>query len=245
MVPMPFSPSPAAAISELPVCGCTKVKEPHKHGDRGMYTYHRCRCTLCKQSNTEYSRQAREHRQRREMMDADLVRVRIAKLRSAGLTVAEMADMCGMSPKVLDFAINGRQGRKPKMVLASTFRALNAISSKDIAALERPGGRKVDGDIPRRQVQSLYSFGWSSSAIGERIGFTRHTVKSLLAGHNVTESVRAAIDTLHAETHGTLPPLNTPAARAAATAARNRALANGWTADTATDHEYARYSRAH
>lgn len=210
-----------------------------------MYTYHRCRCVPCRESNAEYCRQANKHRKRREMVDADLVRARISKLRSAGLTVAEIAGLCGMSEKVLGFAMNGRGGKKPKMVQASTFRALNAISFKDIASMERPGGRRVDGDVPRRQVQSLYSFGWSSAVMAERIGVSGSTIKALLAGQNVVEAVRAGIDALHSELHGTTPPLNTPAERARATTARNRALANGWTADTATDYEYARYSRAH
>lgn len=241
---MPSSPS-ALAPTDLAVCDCTMAAAPHQHGERGMYNYHRCRCTPCGDANREYNRRSNQHRKRREMVDADLVRARIAKLRESGLTVAEIADLCAVNAKVIEFAIKGRNGKLPKTVQATTFRALNAISFKDIASLQKPGGRKVDGTVPRLQVQSLHSFGWCGSEIASRIGFTASTISSLLAGNGITEEVRAGIDRLYTQFHGTTPPLDTPAQRARATVARNRALANGWTADTATDHEYARYSRAH
>lgn len=244
MIFMPSSPS-ATTPTDLAVCDCTEAWEPHEHGTRGMYGYHRCRCTPCSEANTAYNREYNKHRPRREMVDADLVRARIVKLRTAGLTIAEIADMCAVNAKVIDFAVKGRNGKKPKMVQASTFRALNAISSKDIASVEKPAGRKVDGTIPRLQVQSLHSFGWCGREIANRTGINPSTISSLLAGNNVTESARAGIDAIFAELHGTTPPLETAAQRGRATVARNRALANGWTADTATDYEYARYSRAH
>lgn len=210
-----------------------------------MYGYHHCRCTPCGDANREYNRQAAKYRPRREMVDADLVRARIAKLRAAGLTVAEIAGLCAVHPKVIDYAIKGRNGRKPKTVKASTFRALNAIRHKDVATLERPAGRKVPGDSARLQVQSLHSIGWCGREIASRAGIHDSTISSLLAGNGITEDARVRIDRIYAELHSTCPPLETAAQRARATVARNRALANGWTTDTATDHEYARYSRAH
>lgn len=246
MISMPSSSSPSATEpTHLAVCDCTQAWEPHEHGTRGMYSYHRCRCAPCGQANLEYGRQATKYRKRREMVDADLVRARIAKLRAAGLTIAEIASMCAVNAKVIDFAIKGRNGKKPKTVQASTFRALNAISFKDIATLEKPGGRKVDGDVPRRQVQTLHSFGWCGGEIATRIGVNASTISYLLAGNGITEEIRASIDRLYEELRGTYPPLETAAERARATVARNRALANGWTTDTATDYEYARYSHAH
>jgi hypothetical protein len=66
-----------------------------------------------------------------------------------------MADMCAVNSKVLDFALNGRKGKKPKTVQASTFRALNAIGFRDIAAVQKASGRKVDSNAARLQIQSL------------------------------------------------------------------------------------------
>lgn len=244
MTSMPSSPS-ASVPADLPICNCKRAAKRHEHGEYGTYKYHRCRCAPCTAANTEYDRLAKRHRKRREMVDADLVRARVVRLREAGLTVVDMATLSGVSPKVLNYAINGSGGRKPKLVQASTFRALNAIGFKEISGLELPTGRQVDGDAPRRQVQSLYSLGWPPVIIAQRTGSSRHTIKGLLAGGNVRESLRIAIDELYNEVQGTSPVLTTPSERAGSTAARNRALANGWTADTATDHEYARYTRAH
>lgn len=210
-----------------------------------MYGYHKCRCTPCGDANREYNRRTTAHRPRREMVDADLVRARIGKLRSAGLTVTEIADMCGVHVKVLDYAIAGRKGRLPKTVQASTFRALNAIGFKDIASVEKPAGRKVDADLPRRQIQALHSFGWGSHEIAARVGITSPTLNRILKGFMTTAEISARINQVHGQLHGTEPEQVTRVQKNRATQARNRALANGWTRDTATDHEYAVYSKAH
>lgn len=210
-----------------------------------MYSYHRCRCMPCCDANNEYNREANKHRRRREMVDADLVRARIGKLRAAGLTIAEMADMCAVNATVLQFALHGRKGRKPKTVQASTFRALNAIGFKDIAAVQKPAGRKVDADLPRRQIHSLHSFGWGSHEIASRVGITNATLNRILKGYMTTAALSDRISQVHTELHGLIPEQATRLQKNRATQARNRALANGWTADTATDIEYARYAKAH
>jgi hypothetical protein len=242
MIFMPSSPL-ILDPTELPVCNCPKAR--HEHGTRDMYGYHRCRCIPCGDANRDYNRQATRHRKRREMVDADLVRARIAKLRAAGMTIAEIADLCAVNAKVINFAVNGRNGRKTKTVKASTFRALNAIKAKDIAALEKPAGRKVDAEVPRRQIQSLHSFGWGPYEIGARAGATDATINRILKGYMTTGELSARIGQVHTELHGIDAPTDTPEQRTRATKARNRALANGWTRDTATDAEYAIYSRAH
>lgn len=237
---MPSSPH-STSPTVLAICNCSKAS--HEHGTRDMYGYHRCRCIPCGDANRDYNRQANKHRKKREMVDADLARARIAKLRAAGLTITEIAGMCAVNPKVIDFAIHGRNGKRPKTVQASTFRALNAIGHKDLVTVEKPAGRKVDGDLPRRQLQSLHSFGWGPYEIGARVGATDATLNRILKGFMTTEDLRARIEKVHADLHGTEAPLDTPTKRTRATKARNRALANGWTCDTATDREYARYSR--
>lgn len=241
MISMPSS-SHALEKTDLAVCNCPIAS--HEHGTRDMYGYHKCRCIPCGEANREYNRLATKHRKRREMVDADLVRARIAKLRAAGLTIVEIADLCAINAKVIDFAIHGRNGRKPKMVQASTFHALNAIGFKDIAAVERPRGRKVDGDLPRRQIQSLHSLGWGMFEIGSRAGATAATLNRILKGFMTTEELRVRIGEVYEELHGTTPPTDTTGKKVRASQARTRAAANGWTPDTASDYEYARYTRA-
>ena len=227
------------AANGLPVCDCPK--SAHEHGTRAMYDKHRCRCIPCGDANREYNQSYKSRLPRRHpVVDGGLVRTRIAVLRAAGLTLDEIADMCGLNPAVIHYDVNGRKGRKPPTkVRASTLHALNAIRAKDITSVERPSGRKVNGDVPRLQAQSLYSTGWDASDIADRIGVTKSTINNLLKGLGTTEKVRAGIEALHAELQGTSPIQNTTARKRKATLARNLAAANGWTTDTADDHLYA------
>lgn len=225
------------AASVLPVCACPIAR--HEHGTRDMYGYHKCRCTPCSEANLDYNRRSSALKPKREMADADLARVRIDALRKAGMTTAEIARLCGVHAKVIDFARLGHNGRKPEKVKASTLRALEAISYRDIMSLPKPAGRKVDGDLPRRQIHSLHSLGWSGRAIAERAGTAHTNISWLLAGHGTTEEVRVAVEYAYNELRLTPPPEDTAAARSQANRARNRATAEGWSIDTASDHEYA------
>lgn len=230
------------AATALPLCECLKAS--HTHGTRDMYGYHRCRCVPCTEANREYSRRSSALKPKREMADANLARARIEALRNAGMTMAEIAALCGVNAKVIQFALYGHKGRKPERITASTLRALEAISYRDAAALEKPSGRKVDGDIPRRQIQSLQSLGWSGKAIADRAGTAETNLSWLLSGHGTSEDVRAAIANVYQELRGTPAPENTPSERSQASRARNRAAAKGWTAETAEDHLYSAYARA-
>lgn len=230
-----FSMFSMEPLPESPSCDCETGN--HEHGTRPMYNYHRCRCAPCKNANNDYHRRAKKYRPRREMVDADLVRARIQQLRTAGVTVAEMADMCAVNINVIHFAIRGRRGRKPRTVQASTLTALNAIRHKDVAAVVRPRGRRVNGDIPRRQIQSLQSLGWSSHEIATRAGVTTDTVNRVLKGHMTTENLRGSIDSLNRDLRLIQPPLGTPEERYRAMRAKRRAAANGWTAYSAEDQD--------
>lgn len=221
----------------LPSCGCRKAT--HEHGTRGMYGYHRCRCTPCKNANAAYDRAASRHKPRRAMIDGALVRARMQVLSNAGMTRAEMAEMCGLKPSSLDYAVYGRNGRPPAKILASTLAALNAIRYQDILAIEPTPGRKLDGTVSRLQVQALYSQGWAAPAIAPHAGIKASAITNLLRGTGVSARAGAAIGDAYRQLHGTNPPQLTDRQRASSSSARNRALAHGWTADMAEDHEYA------
>lgn len=228
----------------LPICDCKRARKQHEHGERGMYTYHRCRCAPCTHANTEYDRQAKAHKKRVPKADAGLARKRIGELRAAGLLMSEIAEMCGVNAKVLDYTLYGRNGRKPATVLATTLNALNAIRHKDIATLEVPPGRRISGDSARRQVQALHCFGWSPSTIAARTGATPSTISNLLSGAGIVEGLRVRIDQLYQELHGVEAPTDTAKQKRKATRARGRAAVNGWTPDTANNLEYAFYRAA-
>jgi hypothetical protein len=231
-----------AAAAVLPVCECPKAS--HVHGTRDMYGYHRCRCIPCQEANREYNRRSSALKPKREMADANLARARIEALRAAGITLAEIAALCAVNTTVIQFALYGRNGRKPEKVKATTLHALEAISYRDAATLDKPAGRKVDGDIPRRQIQALHSLGWSGEAISQRAATSPSNISWLLSGHGTTEEVRTAIARVYEELRDTTAPTTNPSERSQASRARNRAAANGWTAETAEDHLYTAYARA-
>lgn len=232
----------------LPACGCKKASVAHEHGTRGMYAVHDCRCAPCTAANTEYSRNyTRPERigiAPVEMADADQARDRIAVLRAAGMTVADIAAACGLNRGALDFVVYGRNGKPPARIRETTVAALQAITYKDALAVDLKAGRKVDPDVPRRQVQSLYSLGWRATDIAACAGVKPTSITSLLRGNGCIEKVRAGIETAYTQMRGTLPPETTPSEKAQAARARNEAVANGWTVDTAEDHLYAAYARA-
>jgi hypothetical protein len=230
--------------TRLPVCDCKRAGTQHEHGTRLMYAYHRCRCAPCTSANTEYDRQAKAHKPRITMADGDRVRARIAELRAAGLLMVEIADLCAVNPKVLDYAVYGRNGRPPATVRQSTLDALLAIRHKDIVSVEIPPGRRVDGASARRQVQSLHAFGWGSSVIAQRTGAAPSSISHLLSGSGLLEELRLKIDALYNELHGVEAPVATVLDRKRSTHAKTKAAAHGWTADTASDFEYGGYALA-
>jgi hypothetical protein len=232
---MPAAPS-ATQRATLATCDCTQAS--HTHGTRDMYGYHRCGCTPCGDANRDYNRRAAKYKPRREMVDAELVRARVAVLQAAGLTVLEIAGLAAINSKVIDYAVHGRKGRKPRTVQASTLRALEAISYRDAATVQRSDGRPVNGDIPRRQVQALHSIGWGTHEIAVRIDATPETVRRLLKGYMTTEVLRRRIETAYQELRTATPPAETCEEKTRVSRARRIARENGWTVDTAEDHRY-------
>lgn len=233
---MPAVP-PAAAPVALAVCNCTKT--PHEHGTRSMYRHHDCGCTPCREANRDYYRRSNQYKSRTPMVDAHLVRARIQVLRAAGMTMSDIAGLCGMNPNALDYAVYGRRGRQPTKVLASTLDALNAISYRDAKTVQPPAGRKLDGTTSRLQIQALYSAGWCAGSIATRTGVRASIITNLLRGSGVSEASRAAIEAAYKELRTSPPPEDDDRQRAAASRARHRASDNGWTWDMAEDLEYA------
>jgi BarA-like signal transduction histidine kinase len=218
------------------LCDCVRVK--HEHGNYATYKYHRCRCPECTEANAEYCRQTRVHRKRIPMADAAAARERVRELQKAGLLVTDIATLCGLRSDGLDFLMYGCKGRKATRILATTMKALQAISYRDIISLELPGTRRVDGDTARRQVQALHAHGWTASVLASRTGASRSSMSMLLSGHGIREDLRARIDAIYNELHGTEAPVTTRAERARSTIAKAKASANGWTTDIVHDPEY-------
>lgn len=217
----------------LPVCACPRAT--HVHGTRDMYGYHRCRCIPCQGANRDYCRATAHLTTRHDWVPAEPARRRVMLLKEAGLSIKAMADLCGVAPSQLQFLIRGPKGRVVQRVLASTLAALNAITYRDVAAVEIPAGTFVDADTPRRQLQALTAAGWSMAAAARATGLYRGTLIDILNGTGTREAMRLRIDAAYRQLHGSTPPTATRHERSAAGAALARAAANGWTIHQAED----------
>lgn len=211
----------------LPVCDCPRAR--HDHGTRDMYGYHRCRCVPCQDANRDYYRTTAHLTRKHKWADAEPARRRVLLLREAGLSIKAMAHLSGVSASQLSFLVRGPQGRTVQRVYATTLAALNAITYRDVAAVEIPAGTYVDAGAARRQLQALTAAGWSMAAVAQRSGVHRTTLIDILNGGGTREGIRSRIQEAHTALRGTPPPASTRYERSAAGSARARAATNGWT----------------
>ena len=229
VAPTALEPTPFA------VCDCSA---DHEHGTRDMYSYHRCRCPACGEANNAYYGQTAHLRWKRQWVDPEPVRQRILLLREAGLSVQQMADMCGVQTSVLFHVLHGRGGNRPKRVLASTLDALLAVRARDITAVELTDGAKVDGAVPAAQTKALHAMGWTVEDLSERSGVGIQTFYKLLRGRGTTEAMRRRIDALYRELHTIAPVAETPLQAARYKRALRRSAEHGWTPGMAEDAQY-------
>lgn len=218
---------PASAPEPLPVCACPRAR--HEHGTRDMYGYHRCRCIPCQEANRDYYRATAHLTTKNQWVPAEPARRRVLLLRDAGLSIKTMADLCGVYPSQLQFLVRGPKGRVVQRVYASTLAALNAITYRDVAAVEIPPGTYVDAAGVRRRLQALTAAGWSMAAVAKATGLYRGALIGILNGAGTREGDRRRMESALASLEGTAPPVSTRHERSAAGAARARAAANGWT----------------
>lgn len=206
-----------------------------------MYGYHKCRCLPCGAANREYYRSTAHLTRTRKWADADLARKRILQLRAAGLTMAAMADLCGVHASTLQFILKGPGGRTVQRILASTLDALNAISYKDLVSKPISKGTKVDGTVPRSQTMALHASGWCSEELSAQSGISIQTFNKLMRGFGTTEEMRGRINILYQRLHRTVPPQTEPLQQIRVRRALRKAGASGWTPDMA---EWCGYAEA-
>jgi hypothetical protein len=194
-----------------------------------MYSYHRCRCVPCSEANRDYYRSTAHLTRRHQWVPAEPARRRVLLLREAGLSIEAMADLCGVNPSQLRFLIREPKGRVVQRVYASTLAALNAITYRDVAAVEIPAGTHVDAQASRRQLRAITAAGWSMAAVARHTGLSPHVLFAILGGAGTREVTRARIETTHGQLRFTPPPSSTRYERSAAGAALAKAAGNGWT----------------
>jgi hypothetical protein len=98
---------------------------------------------------------------------------------------------------------------------------------------------RVDAGGTRLRLRALHVMGHSSARIARAVGVDPTTIRDLVRGDAATISLqlRGAITAVYDAWWDKRAPARTPAERAAATAARKRAIAGDWCAAAALDED--------
>jgi transcriptional regulator with XRE-family HTH domain len=155
-------------------------------------------------------------------------RDRVSSLREAGGTYRSIAAAAGLAPATVHDLATGRRGPTP-----STTRALQKVTS---GTLRRA---RVDAGGTRLRLRALHVMGHGSARIARALGVREMTLRQIVRGDatTVSRSLRDAATDLYDAWWDKRAPERTRAERAAATAARRRAIAGNWCAGAGLDDD--------
>lgn len=130
---MTYAPAPPTAQRKAPR---QRYSPPHRcptgrhpEPSRGCYTFHKCRCSRCREANRVASRDYIELHRRLEgrelegFTDAEGTRARIRLLRDQGLRQRDIAEMIGVTQSSVSLLLAG-QARVRKSTAARVAAAL-------------------------------------------------------------------------------------------------------------------------
>ena len=152
----------------------------------------------------------------------------LAVLRESGGSYRAIATAAGVGPMTVHGIATGR--RQPTKPTAAAVLAVTPGS------LPRA---RIDAGGTRLRLRALHVMGHSSARIARAVGASDKTIRKLLRGDAKTTSVRLrdAIAEVYDAWWDKRPPEHTRAERAAARAARRRAIAGNWCAGAALDDD--------
>jgi hypothetical protein len=155
-------------------------------------------------------------------------RAHVRRLRQDGSTYRGIAAAAGLAPATVSDLDRGR--RQPNR---GTAAAMLAVTSKSI-----PCGR-VDAGGTRLRLRALHVMGHGSARIGRALGVREMTIRQIVRGdaRTVSPGLRDTVTGLYDAWWDKRAPARTRFDRAAATAARKRAIAGNWCAAAALDDD--------
>jgi transcriptional regulator with XRE-family HTH domain len=158
----------------------------------------------------------------------DTMLAQIRRLLTAGGTYRSIAAAAGLAPATVHDIAAGRQTPTPH-----TSRALAKVTS---GSLRRA---RVDAGGTRLRLRALHVMGHSSARIARALGVREMTIRAITRGDATTVSttLRDDIADLYDTWWDKTAPERTRAERAAATAARRRAIAGNWCAGAGLDDD--------
>ena len=156
------------------------------------------------------------------------LRDQLRRLRAEGGTYRSIAAAAGLAPGTVHDLATGRRNPTP-----ATIRALRSVGS---SVLRRA---RVDAGGTRLRLRALHVMGHGSARIARALGVRETAVRQLVRGDapTVSGSLRDAVTSLYDAWWDKRAPERTGAERAAATAARRRAIAGNWCAGAGLDDD--------
>jgi plasmid maintenance system antidote protein VapI len=156
------------------------------------------------------------------------VRNQIRRLQNDGGTYRTIAAAAGLAPATVHGLATGRRQPTP-----TTARALSKVTSNTLRRA------RLDAGGARLRLRALHVMGHGSARIARALGVREMTIRRIVRGDATTISPRlrdATIDLYDAwwDKHA---PEHTRFDRAAATAARRRAIAGNWCAGAGLDDD--------
>ena len=155
-------------------------------------------------------------------------RTHVRRLRQDGSTYVGIATTAGLAPATVSGLAVGR--RRPTR---GTTAAVLAVTSGTV-----PRGR-VDAGGTRLRLRALHVMGHGSARIARALGVRETAISELVRGdaRTIRPRLRDAIADLYDAWWDKRAPERTRAERAAATAARRKAIAGNWCAAAALDDD--------
>ena len=155
-------------------------------------------------------------------------RAHVRRLRRDGRTYRAIAAAAGLDRATVSDLDRGR--RRPNR---GTTTAVLSVTSQAV-----PRGR-VDAGGSRLRLRALHVMGHGSARIGRALGVREATVRQIVRGdaRTVSPRLRDKVTDLYDAWWDKRAPARTSSERAAATAARKRAIAGNWCAPAALDDD--------
>ena len=155
-------------------------------------------------------------------------RAHVRRLRRDGRTYRAIAAAAGLDRATVSDLDRGR--RRPNR---GTTTAVLSVTSNSV-----PRGR-VDAGGSRLRLRALHVMGHGSARIARALGVREATIRQIVRGdaRTVSPGLRDAITELYDTWWDKRAPARTRFDRAAATAARKRAIAGNWCAPAALDDD--------
>jgi transcriptional regulator with XRE-family HTH domain len=163
-----------------------------------------------------------------EPSGADSASEQLRRLRDEGGSYRSIAAASGLAPSTVHGLATGRRQPTPH-----TTRALAKVSAKTL-----PRAR-VDAGGARLRLRALHVMGHGSARMARALGVREATIRRIVRGDAPTISTRLrdAITGLYETWWDKRAPERTGAERAAATAARRKAIAGNWCAGAGLDDD--------